>query len=71
MSEKTIEVIGYFGKPKQVTRDKFIKTWVDHAAQLSEIMMIGALLDNVRESAGNRFDEMYAIQNKKGADDAL
>lgn len=58
-AQPTIEVEGYFG-PKRVTREKFIQTWVNHASELSNIMALGSFVENVRESAGNRFDEIYA-----------
>jgi hypothetical protein len=63
--QPTLEIMDFFGKPKQVTRDQFIKTWIDHAAQLRELMPVNDFLDTVRKKAGERFDECLARENKK------
>lgn len=54
-SERTIEVMGHFGKLKRVTREQYIGHWVAAAV---EFMHLGLdLRDQVTELAGKKFDE--------------
>lgn len=39
MSEPTITLTGYFGKPKQVTRKEFARAWMDAVSDLYNLTM--------------------------------
>lgn len=59
--DRTLEVMGLFGKPKQVTKADFVQRWVDHARQL---MHIGINIeDKVREAAAADFEETWKRRN--------
>ena len=62
---RTIEVFGYFGKPKQITKQDFIARWSSHA---SELLNIGVnVMDITTTKAGEEFETLYANQNKQKA----
>jgi len=59
--DRTLEVMGLFGKPKQVTKADFVQQWVDHARQL---MHIGINIeDQVREAAAADFEDTWKRRN--------
>ena len=59
--DRTLEVMGLFGKPKQVTKADFVQRWVDHAQQL---MHIGINIeDQVREAAAADFEDTWKRRN--------
>lgn len=67
MTEPTITVEGTFGKPKQITRDSFVRTWQNHASDLFAVMpyeRVVELASEVATAAGKRWDEEYANQTK-------
>lgn len=63
MQTKTVE--GFFGKPKQITRDDFIKRWTEHVGQMyclaattAEYKELRDMLNRVAELAGQAWDRM-------------
>ncbi len=70
MSEPTIEVNGFF-KPKQVTREEFVKQWSELVGDLyniantpTHIADVAAMVIQVRNIAGAEFDRVLAVQTK-------
>ena len=68
--DSTITVAGYFGD-KQMTKEDFVKTWVDHANELLRLDYsrdwqdkVIAMKQTVCEKAISEFERMYEAQNK-------
>lgn len=67
---KTITVDNSFGKPKQITREDFIKTCRDHATQFyliavgDETSEVAEMVKTAERIAGVEFDRIYARQEK-------
>lgn len=74
VDERTITVTRMTGNgEKEVTREEFIKVWVDHAELWSlidyeEITMMTVMVDEIKESiaelAGHSWDLKYARKEK-------
>lgn len=62
---RTIEVEGYLGKMRQVTRREFVLRWSNHAAQLMNIGL--NVYEQAQEKAGAEWDRLYAEQVAKKA----
>jgi len=59
--DRTLEVMWFFGKPKQVTKADFIRIWVEHAQQLTSIGI--NVVDQVRDAAAADFEETWKRRN--------
>ena len=71
--EKTITVTGWTGKDKEVTRDEFIKIWVEHSdlyklvhyKQLAYMeAWVQDIKDDIAEIAGLSWDLAYNVQEE-------
>jgi hypothetical protein len=58
---RTLEVTGFFGKPKQITKEDFVRRWVNHASELRHLGI--DVVEKVREAAGADFEETWKRQN--------
>lgn len=67
MDERTITVEGYFGKPKQMTRNAFVAVWGNQAYELTKIGL--NVYDEAKEKAGAEWDRLYAVQNPDAEDE--
>ena len=71
MSDKqpTVQISGYFGDPKHVTRADFINRWDEHMRELHKLggfehmEEIAGWRSRVAEIAGADWDELYAKQS--------
>ena len=61
--ERTITVTGMFGKPKEVTAEKFVRLWLDHARELEAIGMF--IVDDAVVAASKEFNYRYELQQQK------
>jgi len=58
--EKTVEVMGYFGKPKQITRANYVARW---AALSADLMFLGIdVREETKRKAGEEWDRIAAVQ---------
>ena len=71
--ESTITVAGHFGD-KEMTKEEFVKTWVDHANELMRLDYsrdwqdeVIKIKQTVCQKAISEFDRMYSEQNKEVA----
>lgn len=60
--ERTIEVEGYFGKKKQITKEEFIQRWTNHAYDLTNVGV--DVVEDVRKGADARFEELWRKDNQ-------
>ena len=71
--EPTLTVAGWFGKDKDVTRDEYIKLWVEHSdlyrlvhyKQLAYMeAWVQDIKDEIAEVAGLSWDLAYNVQEE-------
>ena len=71
--EPTLTVAGWFGKDKDVTRDEYIKLWVEHSdlyrlvhyKQLAYMeAWVQEVKDEIAEIAGLSWDLAYNVQEE-------
>ena len=71
--EPTLTVAGWFGKDKEVTRDEYIKLWVEHSdlyrlvhyKQLAYMeAWVQEVKDEIAEIAGLSWDLAYNVQEE-------
>ena len=71
--EPTLTVAGWFGKDKDVTRDEYIKLWVEHSdlyrlvhyKQLAYMeAWVQDIKDEIAEIAGLSWDLAYNVQEE-------
>ena len=60
---RTIEVMGYFGKPKQITRLDYGQRWRDSAADLLHLGI--DVREEARAKAEAQWDSLYEKLMKK------
>lgn len=65
ITENTKEVMGYFGKPKQITRSDYIQRWVSHANDLYSVTNtseqhaeVRAMIERIEVMAGAAWDRI-------------
>ena len=62
-NEPTITVDGLFGKPRQMTKDKFVQTWTNHARELQSIGMF--ISEEATFKAAQEFDRIHQTQSMR------
>lgn len=65
ITEATKEVTGYFGKPRQITRQDFINRWISHAGDLYNITNtieqhneVRTMIARIEDMAGKAWDRI-------------
>ena len=68
---QTITVSNSFGRDKEITREEFIRQWVEHVGQMHRICetevdmnMVRLIKKNAEDMAARSFDETYKRQMK-------
>lgn len=65
VSEYTITVSDWRGEDKQITRDEFVKQWVDHGLQFNRLDwdFYQSIKDSIKEAAEKEFDRLLAAKS--------
>lgn len=59
--ERTISVTGHFGNQRDVTKEQFVKVWVDHARELGALGLY--VTEETKRAAENVFEDKFELQN--------